>query len=66
LASIFISYSHQDEQLKEKLDAHLATLKKQGLIDAWHDRKIKAGDSFDDAISTQLKQSRCDPLACFG
>jgi hypothetical protein len=57
LASIFISYSHEDEKLKEKLDAHLATLKKQGLIDAWHDREIKVGDSFDDAISTQLNKA---------
>ncbi len=57
MASIFISYSHKDEFLKEQLDVHLSTLKHQGQIDAWHDRKIKAGDEFDSAISAELNRA---------
>ena len=37
---IFISYSHQDEPMREKLGNHLALLKHEGVIDDWHDRRI--------------------------
>jgi hypothetical protein len=57
LSTVFISYSHKDEDLKTQLDAHLATLKGQGLVDAWHDRRIKAGDEFDSAISAELDKA---------
>lgn len=40
---VFISYSHRDEDLREELDIHLANLKRQGKIQAWHDRAIEAG-----------------------
>jgi hypothetical protein len=57
LSSVFISYSHKDEDLKAQLDAHLSTLKGQGLVDAWHDRRIRAGDEFDSAISAELDKA---------
>jgi hypothetical protein len=57
MASVFISYSHKDEVLKEQLDVQLSTLKNQGRIDAWHDRKITAGDEFDSAISGELNKA---------
>ena len=31
---VFISYSHQDEKLRSRLDAHLAPLKHMGIIDS--------------------------------
>jgi hypothetical protein len=55
MASVFFSYSHKDEALRDQLEAHLALLKNQGLIEAWHDRRIVAGDEVDDAISRTLE-----------
>ncbi|RUR71297.1 TIR domain-containing protein [Variovorax guangxiensis] len=55
MASVFFSYSHKDEELRNQLEAHLALLKNQGLIDAWYDRRIIAGDEVDDAIFNQLE-----------
>jgi hypothetical protein len=55
MASVFFSYSHKDEALRDQLEAHLALLKNQGLIDAWYDRRIVAGDEVDDAIFSKLE-----------
>ena len=54
MASVFFSYSHKDEALRDQLETHLALLKNQGLIDAWHDRRILAGSEVDDAIFDKL------------
>jgi len=54
MASVFFSYSHKDEALRDQLESHLALLKNQGLIDAWHDRRIVAGDELDEAIFSKL------------
>jgi hypothetical protein len=55
MAVVFMSYSHKDESLRDQLEAHLALLKNQGLIDAWHDRRILAGAEVDDAIFEKLE-----------
>lgn len=54
---VFISYSHQDEALKDELVKHLSPLKRLNLIDDWHDRKIGAGDQWDMAIADALKNA---------
>jgi hypothetical protein len=43
MIKIFFSYSHKDELLRDELDKHLSILKRKGIIDAWHDRRIEAG-----------------------
>lgn len=53
-SKIFISYSHQDEQFKENLISHLSSLKRRGLINEWHDRKILPGDNWDKNIKQEL------------
>lgn len=55
MASVFFSYSHKDETLRDQLETHLALLKNEGLIDAWHDRRIVVGDEIDGAILGQLE-----------
>lgn len=55
MASVFFSYSHKDEALRDQLEAHLALLKNQGLIDAWYDRRIVVGDEVDDVIFSKLE-----------
>jgi RNA polymerase sigma factor (sigma-70 family) len=54
LATLFFSYSHRDESLRDEIEKHLTMLKRQGLIEAWHDRRIIAGQPLDEAIGGQL------------
>jgi hypothetical protein len=40
---IFYSYSHKDEELRVRLEKHLAPLTRSGIIEELHDRKITPG-----------------------
>lgn len=40
---VFYSYAPKDELLREKLENHLGTLKRQGLITDWHHRELLPG-----------------------
>ena len=55
MANLFFSYSHQDESLRNELEVHLSMLKRQGLINTWHDRRIGAGKDIHSSISAQLE-----------
>lgn len=57
MARVFFSYSHKDEALRDQLEVHLALLKHQQLIEAWHDRRIPAGSDLDAAISAEMERS---------
>jgi hypothetical protein len=46
LASVFFSYSHVDEALRDQLEKQLSLLKRQGVIEVWHDRRIGPGQDF--------------------
>ena len=54
---LFISYSHEDEKLRRQLDKHLAPLKGQNIIEAWHDREIVAGDDWANKIDENLNKA---------
>jgi hypothetical protein len=54
----FVSYAPQDDALREELRAHLAVLERQGLVRAWHDGKIVAGQDRSDAVLAQLEQAQ--------
>ncbi len=43
MTSVFFSYSHADEALRDQLEKQLSMLKRQGVIDTWHDRRVGAG-----------------------
>ena len=51
---VFFSYSHRDEKLRDKLAPHLSMLQREGVISAWHDRKIGAGTEWAKAIDDNL------------
>jgi len=57
MAKIFFSYSHKDESLRDELEKHLSILKRQGLIETWHDRRIGAGGDFSHEISSHLEEA---------
>lgn len=54
MASVFFSYSHVDEALRDQLEKQLSILKRQGVVETWHDRRIDAGEEIDAAISKNL------------
>ena len=49
------SYAREDEDLREKLEKQLAILRRQGLIETWHDRRIGAGTEWAGAIDRELE-----------
>jgi hypothetical protein len=51
---IFISYSHKDEAIKNRLVTHLSALKQSGKISHWDDRQIIGGSDWDDSIKREL------------
>ncbi len=53
----FISYAHEDEEHLETLRTHLALLRRQGRIRAWHDREITASESWRDEIDAALERA---------
>ena len=57
MATLFFSYSHKDEALRDQLETHLAMLKRQGVISTWHDRRLVAGDDIDAGISNELEHA---------
>ena len=57
MKSVFFSYSHKDEALRNQLETHLAMLKRQGVISTWHDRRLLAGDNVDQGIANELNQA---------
>jgi len=54
---VFISYSHKDEELRDKLDTHLSNLRWDGVISSWYDRQLTAGMEWDDKIKTELESA---------
>ena len=57
MASVFFSYSHKDEDLRDQLEVHLSGLRRQGVISTWHDRRITAGSEFENAIDKNLSEA---------
>lgn len=54
LATLFFSYSHVDEDLRDQMETHLSGLRRQGLIESWHDRRIMAGEEFGNTIDSHI------------
>jgi hypothetical protein len=57
MATVFFSYSHKDEALRERLETSLKTLERQGLIEPFHDRRIPPGDVLDHAIDAAIERA---------
>lgn len=54
MAKVFFSYSHKDEALRDELEINLSALKRQGIIETWHDRRIGPGKHIDREIDANL------------
>lgn len=54
MPSVFFSYSHADEKLRDQLEKQLSMLKRQGVIETWHDRRIGAGQDIHRSIDDHI------------
>ncbi|WP_437291456.1 outer membrane protein assembly factor BamB family protein [Sorangium sp. So ce406] len=54
---LFFGYSHRDETLRDELETHLALLKREGLLQSWHDRRIDAGEEWAGQIDRNLDEA---------
>ena len=52
---LFYSYSQRDQRRRARLEAHLAPLQREGLLDQWHDRCI-----------VPIKHEHIEALICVG
>jgi hypothetical protein len=57
MAKVFFSYSHHDELCRDQLEAHLASLRHEGKIESWHDRRLLAGSEFGTEIDQQINDA---------
>jgi hypothetical protein len=57
LMEVFFSYAHEDEVLRDELAKHLKLLERQGVIKAWSDRNITAGEEWKNAIDERLESA---------
>ena len=55
--NLFISYSHEDESYRKKLEKHLARLEDRGVINIWSDRKITAGTEWEKDIERNIESA---------
>lgn len=55
---VFYSYAHEDSFFRKQLEKHLSPLRREGLIQDWHDRKILAGSEFGTEIDAHLRESQ--------
>jgi hypothetical protein len=55
---LFFSYAHEDQKLRLQLDNHLSTLKRQGYIETWHDRRIRPGQEWAGQIDQHLERAQ--------
>lgn len=55
--NVFISYSHSDSEFLQRLLIHLRPLDKAGLINAWDDTRLRAGDLWEEEITKELRRA---------
>lgn len=53
----FVSYSHQDTHLLDKLHEHLSALRRDGLLETWTDREIHAGGEIDKEVDAAMDEA---------
>lgn len=55
MSFVLIRWSHRHDRVFA--EDNLALLKRQHIIDAWHDRRLLAGTDFDTGISENLEKA---------
>ncbi|MEP7318057.1 MAG: leucine-rich repeat protein [Panacibacter sp.] len=52
---LFISYSSKNTEFMRRFETHLEPLKRNGMIELWHDRMIEPGTKWDDIIKEEMR-----------
>jgi hypothetical protein len=55
---VFCSYAREDEPWRARLEAWLAPLRAEALIDDWYDHRIEPGQHWNDEIGSALERAR--------
>ena len=55
--TLFYSYAHEDEALRDELQGHLKLLERRGLLAPWHDRRIVPGADWSGASDGYLRKA---------
>jgi tetratricopeptide (TPR) repeat protein len=58
MIELFICYAREDEELRKGLEKQLRALRRQGLIEVWHDREISAGTEWEREIDKHLNSAQ--------
>lgn len=58
MLTVFFSYCHADEALRDQLERQLKILQRQGLLETWHDRRIQAGQEFAGEIDAHIEAAQ--------
>ena len=56
--SVFYSYSHRDQDLRDELEKHLSTLQRTGTMTRGHDRRIEPGENWRGKIDPHLRSAQ--------
>lgn len=56
--SVFFSYAHEDEDLRDELAKHLRNMERRGIISSWYDRNISAGSEWSRHIDDNLDKAQ--------
>jgi energy-coupling factor transporter ATP-binding protein EcfA2 len=56
-ATLFYSYAHADEALRDQLETHLSLLQRQGWLSSWYDRALLPGDDWAGQIDSHLTEA---------
>ena len=60
--TVFISYSHKDEEWKDRVCSQLGVLAQQGLVATWDDRRIAVGDDWQPKIEKAMASAKAAVL----
>ncbi len=56
--TVFVSYSHRDQHLLDRLEVHLRPLENEGRIELWADTRLKSGDDWHSEIRAAINRAR--------
>src|SRR5262245_7403802 len=54
----FISYAHRDKRYFDEFRVFLKAMEREGLLEAWNDRKIPPGGEWEGAIDQNLESAQ--------
>lgn len=57
LLKLFYCYAREDKALRDELDVHLSSLKRQNIVSSWYDGAINAGSHWEKEIDTHLREA---------